>query len=111
MTPFSTWTCIGDATPQARLPNNAQHAIEDASLEHNVVRDWARRMCLYESPGEARALGIVALCVNCLLLNLHALVMHVVPMVVLMAIGDLQLGPAGFREQGQSLLCSHISFP
>jgi len=49
---------------------------------------------LDEGLGQAGALGVITLRIDSLLLNLSALVMHVVAMVVLVTIGDLQLGPA-----------------
>ena len=52
---------------------------------------WAH---LDEGLGEAGALSVIALCINRLLLNLHALIMHVIAMVVLVPVSDFQLGPA-----------------
>lgn len=50
---------------------------------------------LDERLGEAGALGIIALEIHRLLLGLHTLVVHVVPVVVLVAVADVQLDPAG----------------
>ncbi len=50
-------------------------------------------MHLDKGLGEARALGIIALRIDRLLLDLCALVVHMVAVVVLVSARDLQLGP------------------
>ena len=64
---------------------------------------WAH---LDEGLGEAGSLSVIALCINCLLLNFHALIMHVIAMVVLVPIGDFQLGPAQAKAFSQEFLKS-----
>ena len=69
---------------------------------------WAH---LDEGLGEAGALSVIALCINCLLLNLHALIMHMIAMVVLMPISDFQLGPAQAKVFSQEFSESVIEMP
>ena len=67
----------------------------------------ARALCLTggkhldEGLGEARALGVIPLHVHRLLLDLRALVMHMVPMVMLVPVGDVQLGPGQGPDVGE----------
>ena len=68
---------------------------------------------LDEGLGEAGALGVIPLHIHRLLLNVHALVMHMVPVVVLVPVGDLQLGSGKASDVGAHLtgakVCSAVS--
>ena len=49
---------------------------------------------LDEGLGQARALSVITLRINSLLLDLSALIVHMVTMVVLVTISNFQFGPA-----------------